>query len=105
MTPSRTEALRALAEKKRRATARRTWRWMERYLSDECGLIDMPRSERPNIVNAIVNTLPDPSLMVAAITLLSSGDGLHKVRVGEKMMTRKQVAAALRAHAAEVDHG
>lgn len=74
-----------------------TWMYIEKLLHDECGLrMDEGLThQRANCINAIKNGLPDDALMAAAIELLSKGEGLHKIRVNGRMMTRKEVAAAL----------
>lgn len=74
-----------------------TWKHIEKLLHDECGLrMDEGLAyQRGNCINAIKNGLPDDALMAAAIEFLSTGEGLHKIRVNGKMMDRKDIAAAL----------
>ncbi len=84
-------------------TAVETWDHIEHLLIDECGLLPDQglAHQRPNCIAAIRNGAPEPSLLAAAIEFLSSGEGLHKIRVNGEMMDRKQVALALASPIAE----
>jgi hypothetical protein len=81
----------------RNTNAAETWAYIERLLHDECGLrLDEGLGgQRANCINAIRNGNTDPALLAAAVEFLNSGEGLHKIRVNGKMMSRKAVAAAL----------
>lgn len=77
-----------------------TWAHIEHLLVEECGLRpdEGLRSQRENCINAIRNATfvaPSAAVVSAAIEFLNTGEGLHKIRVDGKMMTRKQIAKAL----------
>ena len=74
-----------------------TWAHIERLLIEECGLpVDCGlQYQRANCINAIKNGIADDALLAAAVEFLSNGEGLHKIRVNGKMMTRRELALAL----------
>lgn len=79
-----------------------TWAYIENLLCEECGLRpdEGLQGQRTNCINAIRNAtfvVPNERVVSAAIEFLNSGEGLHKIRVNGKMMTRKDVARALTA--------
>lgn len=89
-------ALRAPASEAVRE-ASEIWTYIERLLVDECGLRtdEGLEGQRSNCINAIQNGMPDSGVLNAAIEFLSSGQGLHKIRVHGRRMDRTAVAAAL----------
>lgn len=85
--------------------ATRLWSWLEWYLREECSLADgVSKTERPNLINAIVNELrkepATPELISAACDFLrvSAGRvGLSHIRVNGEMLSQEQVADKLAA--------
>lgn len=78
--------------------ARRTWRYMESLLTEECGL--MPNegvaAQRANLIQAIRNTKTVEAGLVAAAGELLAKPGVHRITVNGKRLTRQQVAEALK---------
>lgn len=78
--------------------AEQTWAYIERLLTEECGLRpdEGLQGQRANIINAIKNGYPDPTVVNAAAELLRK-PAIHRIKIGGKGdgKTREQVADLL----------